>query len=524
MATIVLLVYPLFALLLFRSLPFLHALVAVLLGGMLLLPSNFSIEISGFPDIDRTLVTIGTVVLCALIYHGSYLEEARRASSGPPAVLPGWLPREPLILALLAAVVVGTLLTYLTNGAPTNIGWRPEDLRPALALKDLAGMIFSLAPLAVFLVGRRYFFTPESHRILLVTFVTAALIYTLPALWEIRMSPRLHVQVYGFFPHNWIQVYREGWRPQVFMQHGLALAIFNTMALLAALALWRSAPQERKALYLLGAAWIGATLALSNSLGALLITMALVPVVLFLSPRLQLLLAGAICLFVLLYPVLRGAGISPLQYVVDFLQPISPERAGSLDFRLENEARVLERASEKPLFGWGGWGRWMVVPEGFRSTPPLDGFWVITIGSAGWVGFLGLFGLLTAPVIAHLRKRRIRTVAPITAGLAVVLAAKVFDLIPNAFASPLIWLIGGALAGHLEYVRVHGIQPGGANPAPAVAGRVSRPAQARTRAAGPMAMDQGAGRSTAPIREDGERSRYTRFSRTVPARRRERDA
>mgnify|MGYP006281063267 FL=1 len=522
MATFALLIYPLLAMLLFRTLPFRHGLVAVILGGMLLLPSSFRIAFDGLPDIDRKVVTVAALLLCIVIYHADYVRELRNAPDRE-RLLPGWIPREPVVLLLLLMVVLAQLFTFATNTDPTNIGWQPQHVRPGLTLWDLPSTAFHIVlPLIVFLAGRRYFCTPEGHRILLATFVIAALIYTLPALWEIRMSPRLHAQVYGFFPHSWLQTFRGGWRPQVFFGHGLQLALFNAMAILGALVLWKSAPPERGVAYLMIAMWIGATLVLSNSLGALMIATVLVPVIILLSPRLQTIAAASIVAVVLLYPMLRGAGISPLQPVVDYLQASGHGKAGSLWFRLKQEGLTLERASERPLFGWGGWGRWQVIEDGAPRARAVDGHWAITIGTFGWFGFIALYGLKAVGVLAHARPKLLRAIPPVTAGMTVVLAANLFDLIPNSFVSPLTWLLAGALAGHVEYVRAFGAAPaGGAYPASLRAGPMPAPARARSQA---PADGGGGDGSEATVQQDGGGSRYTRFAKRASTRRKPRNA
>ena len=522
MATFALLMYPLLAVLLFRALPFRQALVAVMLGGMLLLPSRFSINLSGLPDVNRGVVTVGSLLLCIAIYHGSYVRESRNAPDREQ-LLPGWIPRERAALTLLLMLLFGQVFTFLTNTDPTNIGWQPHHVRRGLTLWDLPSTVFAiLVPLAVFLAGRRYFCTPEGHRILLATFVTAALIYTLPALWEIRMSPRLHAQFYGFFPHEWLQTWRGGWRPQVFFTHGLELALFNAMAVLGALVLWKSAPPGRSAAYLMISMWIAATLVLSNSLGALLIAVVLVPVVVFLSPRLQTITAASIVAVVILYPALRGLGISPLQPVFDYLAANGSARAGSLGFRLEQEALTLERASERPLFGWGTWGRWMVIEEGRQIPRAVDGHWAITVGSFGWFGFIAMYGLAAVGVLAHASPKLLRAIPPVTAGMTVVLAANLFDLIPNSFLSPLTWLLAGALAGHVEHVRMFGVATADTSyPASLRAGPV--PAHALPRSH--TAADGGGGDgSEATVQHPGGSSRYTRFANRASPRRSARDA
>ena len=125
----------------------------------------------------------------------------------------------------------------------------------------------------------------------------------------------------------------------------------------------------------------------------------------------------------------------------------------SLDFRFRNEDVLLEHANEKPLFGWGGWGRNMVYDEKGRNISITDGKWVIIFGKDGWFGYLATFGLLTLPVmLLAIRRRDDLTLA--SSALSVALVANLIDLIPNSGLTPLTWLMAGAIAGRLELGRV----------------------------------------------------------------------
>ena len=65
---------------------------------------------------------------------------------------------------------------------------------------------------------------PASQRTLLISIFIGGLLYVPLCLFEIRMSPQLHKLVYGFHQHIFAQTFRfEGWRPTVFLQHGLAV-------------------------------------------------------------------------------------------------------------------------------------------------------------------------------------------------------------------------------------------------------------------------------------------------------------
>src|SRR5439155_21163091 len=63
-----------------------------------------------------------------------------------------------------------------------------------------------------------------------------------PLCWfEVRMSPQLHVWVYGVRHHAFVQQMRDGgYRPMVFMQHGLMVAMWMAMTSLIGCWLWKA--------------------------------------------------------------------------------------------------------------------------------------------------------------------------------------------------------------------------------------------------------------------------------------------
>jgi hypothetical protein len=194
--------------------------------------------------------------------------------------------------------------------------------------------------------------------------------------------------------------------------------------------------------------WLALTLVLSRNLGATALMLLFAPVILFTPPRMQVLVAVAFAAMVLIFPILRGAGLVPTDTIHAMAQSVSEERAGSLKFRFDHEEALLARASEKPIAGWGSWGRNRIYdPETGRDLSVTDGIWVITIGSFGWFGYLAQFGLLTLPILMLWRNRE--WIAPATSGLAIIMAANLVDLIPNSALAPISWLAAGALAGTL---------------------------------------------------------------------------
>jgi len=327
---------------------------------------------------------------------------------------------------------------------------------PAMRIYDsVAILVRQIIMIVPFLLARHILASEQALTELLRALVIAGLIYAAPILWEVRFSPQLHTNIYGFFQHDFIQMIREGgYRPIVFMPHGLWLALFMVMTAISALHFAKQADPSDRLRASLVAVFLFAIATLTRSLGPLLILLALAALVVFLKPRMQLRIAGLMALLALTYPILRGAGIIPTDRFVALVGQRSLERSLSLQFRFDNEDMLLARAAEKALFGWGGYGRSMIFdPDTGVMTSVSDGQWIITIGQWGWLGYLALFGLLCLPLLAlWWRYRNIPdgAIAPQAGVLALLLGASLVDLLPNATLVSPTWLIAGALLGHAE--------------------------------------------------------------------------
>jgi hypothetical protein len=152
------------------------------------------------------------------------------------------------------------------------------------------------------------------------------------------------------------------------------------------------------------------------------------------------------------YPVARGLDIIPTERLVEMAERIDPHRAQSLAFRFDNETVLLDRAREKPVFGWGSWGRNQIWDGTGRLLTVTDGRWIILVGVGGWLMLLAEFGLLTWPIF--LLWWRSHAGVPVhVATLAVILAINMLDLLPNATLTPLTWLFAGGLLGYAERLR-----------------------------------------------------------------------
>ncbi len=435
-ASIALFSWPLVVLVLFQKYRTTIAIAVSIVAGYLLLPSIKGLDLPLLPVLDKHTIP----ALAALVFAYQAIKGNRNADA-----LGQWIPHFWAARVLLVLLMAGAMFTVLTNG--DRSGFLP-GLRPYDGFSAILGILMMLIP---FFLAYRFIASPQQQRGLLAVLAVAGVCYSFLALYEIRMSPQLNHMIYGFFPHSWLQHVRAGgYRPLVFLDHGLWLAIFFAMSIISACGAAIVFP-KRKRQFQFAAGWIFLTLLLSNSLGSLVIAFVLAPIVLFLPYRTQILMAFAIGLIVLSYPMLRERGIITGDRALSLASKINAERAGSLEFRLENENILLEKANQRPVFGWGGWGRARVYNEAGEDVSVTDGYWVIIFGIGGWTRYISEFGLLILPLGLIYYRRKSVQYGPETVTLAIVLCANLVDLIPNGTMTSLTWLVAGSLWGRLDW-------------------------------------------------------------------------
>ena len=414
------------------------AVIATVTLAFLFLPTGTSINLPLLPALNKASVA----ALSALALSALFISREPKGD-----VLAGFLIKSAWAKVFLVVLFFGSLLTVVTNSEPLYYG---RLVLPGLRLYDGLSviLILSMTILPLFL-GRKYLAHTKHHRLILVGLCYFGLAYSLLALFEIRMSPQLNAKIYGFFPHSWIQHVRgDGFRPIVFLRHGLILALFFCLCILACFGLARI-DKQRRGFFLFAGVWLLGTLVLSKSLGAVLIVFVLIPVVLFLSAKKQTLVAATVCALLFAYPIIRSSNLLPIDSALNKVASYSPDRARSFQTRLRNEDLFLNRLAQKPIFGWGGWGRSRTFDERGRDITTADGHWIIILGTGGWTRYVSELGLFLMPVVLIYYRRR-NDVPLETSVLTVIVAANAVDLIPNTSITPVSLLIAGALWGNLE--------------------------------------------------------------------------
>ena len=357
--------------------------------------------------------------------------------------------RSLLVYCLAFAFVLSPILSTLNNSyelqnADKSIpGYYPLD-----GVKIALHNVMTLAP---FFVGMRFLSSDKGRALLLRAIPTAALMYSVPMLFEVRFSPQLHRWIYGFFPHSFGQQIRDGgFRPVVFLGHGLEVALFASLATVAGLIAMRARWRILRMPAGIVASYLSVVLLLCKTLGAAIYALVVAPVVLFMAPRTWVKVACTIALLICAFPLLRTYDLIPVHRIVAAANTISADRSSSFETRVKNEDILLAKANQKPFFGWGTWGRNRVYDvETGKDVSVTDGEWIIQFGMFGWMGYLSLFGLFAASVMRALTVVRgpVTETAIAVAGLSLLLAMNLIDLIPNANLLPFTYVMAGSIAG-----------------------------------------------------------------------------
>jgi hypothetical protein len=438
LAYVALLIWPLVALCLYARLSVGQATLWTILGGYLLLPVGTGIKLEMVPAFDKQSIPSISALIGCTVFAGRSLKFFR-----------GFGIAEVLILLLL----IGPFITSMLNTDPIITG---GAVLPGVGAYDagsaaLAQFIFILP----FFIGRQFLRNPEDNADVLRIMVIAGIGYSLLILLEVRMSPQLHTWIYGYFPSSFGQEIRGGgFRPVVFLGHGLYVAFFAMTTSVAAAALWRT--RTRISRWQPGGvtAYLSVVVLLCKTMSALVYGAILVPLVRWANPRVQLRVASVLVLLALTYPMLRVADLVPTTSILETARAVSADRAQSLEVRFDQENQLLEHAWQRPWFGWGRFGRNRVYNgyEG-RDSSITDGTWIITMGVFGLVGFFAEFGLLALSVLRAARALKFaqtKQESAYMAALALIVAINIIDLLPNSSLTPWTWLLAGALLGRAE--------------------------------------------------------------------------
>jgi hypothetical protein len=452
-ASFALIAWPLVAIALYRTCSVVRATLWTILAGQLLLPVGTSFKFEMIPVFDKSSIPSLCILVGSMLATGRPLQLWRKFGT---------------VEALILIYLIGPVVTSILNGDAIYVG---ASVIPGVGIYDgLSAALSQFIYLIPFFLGRQFLRRSEDLQAVFSTLVIAGSAYSLLLLFEIRMSPQLHFWVYGYYPSDFIQEMREGggFRPMVFMGHGLIAAFFAMTAAVASAVLWRadiSVFRSVRPAWL--ASYLSVVLVLCKSGAALVYGTVLMPLVLWTRPRAQATVAVVLVALALSYPLIRIAGVFPTKELVDVSMSINEGRANSLKFRFDQEEQLLQHASERFLFGWGRFGRNRVHVEDWQGLAAdasvTDGRWIITLGQFGLVGFLTEFSLLGLSVFFSAKALRFAETfrdAVLLAGLALIVGVNIIELLPNSTLSPWTWLLAGALLGTSEAILARGRKKG----------------------------------------------------------------
>jgi hypothetical protein len=418
-------VWPALVLVLFAAWRPRRAVIAGFLIGWMFLPV-VSYPIQGLPDLDKMLATCLGVFVAAVAFDRRRFVTFR----------PGWVD---LPVAILCAA---PFASSVRNGLGVYDG-----LSAAFEQTVTWGLPY--------LLGRVYLGTPDGLRELATGALAGGLAYV-PLCWfEILRGPELHRMLYGYHQHVLEQAIRfGGWRPMVFMDHGLMVALWMASSSVIGIWLWRTGAVRR--MWRVPLAWLVTALVTTMLFLKSVNAWVLLPLgiaMLFSSARLRRpVLVGVVIALVILYVTVRAAGLWDAETMAQVASGLFGESKGqSLAYRVQNEELLAERAREQPLLGWGRWGRNLLRDENGNSPTVAESLWIITFGQVGLIGLAALMALLLLPQASFVRRYAAGLwaspqLAPAAAWMT-VLTLYAVDSLLNAMVNPVYMLAAGGLVG-----------------------------------------------------------------------------
>ncbi len=362
-------------LVLFAFLPARRAVVVGAVGAWLILPP-VGIALPGFPDYDKAVAaTVGILI-------GTAVFESRRLLS----LRPTWVDL-PMIL--------GPVIPFLSS-LSNNLG-----VYEALSASE-QHVVMWLLP---YLVGRMYFADTEGMREMAVGMLIGGLLLVPPIMFEIRMSPLIMLKIYGMGGDGTTRF--GGWRPHVFLSNALELGLWMSTVTSISWWLWRS--KVYRSLLGIPSRIVFASLflftILCRSTGAIIL-MIFSLATLGACWRFQAKWPMWAMLFAApLYCTLRITGLWSGAQAVELSRIlINESRARSLEYRVINDELMIAKVFQRPLLGWGRFGRSMVYDDYNRILSVTDGMWIVYLGMNGMVGLIFMEASMLTPAAAFIRR------------------------------------------------------------------------------------------------------------------------
>ncbi|MBN2656313.1 MAG: hypothetical protein JXR86_04575 [Spirochaetales bacterium] len=416
-----------FTFFLFKKYPSDTAVLISVIAGVLLMPTS---------EIDLPLITYSkysAISISLVLYH---LTSDKSGTSGPQMTM--------YDLPVVIWCFISPMATSLSNGLGFYDG--------------LSSAMENLLTWGVYYwIGRKYFTGEEGIKKISYGILYGSLLYVPLCLYEIRMSPQLSNKIYGFFPHSFLQHIRYGgFRPIVFMQHGLMVSLWMAAGTIIALWLWKTGEikKMRNIPFFLIVILLYLTTILTKSANAwTYLVLGTASVFLYEKSKNPAFILGFI-IVIPVYIITRATGMITIEELAARLATIfDAERIHSLVFRMNQEDLFSIKALLRPLFGWGGWQRgWPLDPTTGRLIEVVDSLWVITLSTNGIIGLTSQFlTILSAPVLIIRSFGRKKTMGFYPVALSLILSFFMIDSLLNAMVNPIYTMCSGALVSYYIY-------------------------------------------------------------------------
>ncbi|WP_165073419.1 tetratricopeptide repeat protein [Paludisphaera rhizosphaerae] len=418
-------------LVLFLLFPWRRALQIAIIVSWLFLPSA-GLNISGLPDYTKTSAFSYGIILSLMILVPDRFARLK----------PSWmdLPTSIFVLCPIVTSLANDLGLYdgvaSANGNLTYIG-------------------------LPYLIGRACFDSARDIRNLGVAIAVGGLIYVPLCLLEMAVGPFLSVKIYTIYAHTEVRL--GGFRPRVFLNTGLELGLWMAIACFISIWLWRVGVLKRVMGIPFGSILLPiliVTTLLCRSSGATFL-LGFTLSILWLSARMNrrvLMVLWTLACFA--YIGVRVGNYWDYNGLITFLaKNFSEDRAQSLEFRFQNEDILIAKAVQRPVFGWGGFGRSRVMDEYGRDISITDGLWIIMFGVFGTVGVLSFLMISVLPCLVFIRKFPARRwFEPDVGSLAALVGSITLylgDIMFNGFSIMPILVGAGALSSVLRLPTVY---------------------------------------------------------------------
>lgn len=410
---------------------------AVLLGfvvGSLLLPV-YTYRIQGLPDYSKALASCGGVFLVTALFDLRTLLSYR----------PSWWD--------LSAVFF--CLSPFVSAIHGNLG-----LHEGLSVIFQQAVTWGIP----YFLGAVYFRKLETLRELATALFYGGLAYVPFCILEFVVGPKLHLWAYGFVQNDVQHTATRfgGWRPMVFMESGLEVAVWMAAATIVGFWLLKSGAMPERLgrvrsqwlvwLLFATAVWMKSV----NGWVLLILGYALLTVSFRLRTR-AVLYANAALVVAMVAAGASGRGSR--EWMVDIVSSaLNAERGRSISFRFQNEEVIASNARERLLWGWGRTPGALLDREHKvnPNLPPeqpayaiVDSLWIGIFAQFGLMGLAGWLALMLTPALLFsARVHPSEWMSPAFGGaaaLAIVLLLYVTDHLANGFIQPFFMLAAGGL-------------------------------------------------------------------------------